>query len=84
MIPIIYTTTVCPKCQRLKAFLLNHKIKFLSQDMGAPENLTELVFNGVYSRSAPVLRVGSTFLTSDILFIGVDLQEKTILDLVKR
>lgn len=33
-----------------------------------PESLTELTFNGVYTRTAPVMRVGDVFYTHEKLF----------------
>lgn len=84
MIVIIYSTAVCPKCQRLKAFLLKNDIKYLSQDMGAPENLTELIFNGIFTRAAPVLRAGSSFLTSESMFHGTELQEENVLNFLSK
>jgi glutaredoxin len=71
----IYTTAVCPKCRRLKEFLNVMAIQYDMKDMQSPEGLTELRFNGVFALDAPVLQIGSKFLTADQLFKGIELQK---------
>ncbi len=65
---LIYSTSECPNCRVLKAFLKERGIKFKEMDISTPEALTELSMNGVFTTSAPVLQVGKEFYTSNELF----------------
>lgn len=66
----VYTTEVCPKCQRLKTFLQAQGIPFKTLDMQSPEGLAELRFNGCFALEAPVLQVGEEFFTTRQIFQG--------------
>ncbi len=72
----IFTTTICPKCQRLKAYLDKLGIEYQTLDMESPAGRTELLFNGVFALEAPVLQVGSAFFTSREMFQGQDIREE--------
>jgi glutaredoxin len=65
---ILYTTEICPKCNKLKKFLEAHLVAFEVANMSTPESLTELRFNGVFTATAPVLQINDTFLTYEELF----------------
>ncbi len=65
---ILYTTEICPKCNKLKKFLEAHSVAFEVANMSTPEALTELRFNGVFTATAPVLQINDTFLTYEKLF----------------
>jgi glutaredoxin len=65
---ILYTTEICPKCNKLKKFLEAHSVAFEVANMSTPESLTELRFNGVFTATAPVLQINDTFLTYEELF----------------
>lgn len=73
----VYTTEVCPKCQRLKTFLQEQGIPFQAIDMQSPEGQTELKFNGIFTLEAPVLQVGEEFYLSKQLFKGNEISEET-------
>lgn len=72
----VYSTEVCPKCQRLKAFMESLGISFKKLNMETPEALTELRFNGIYVLEAPVLQINDTFYTTKKLFQGNELKEE--------
>lgn len=72
----IYTTSVCPKCQRLKAYLDKLGIEYQTLDMETAEGRTELLYNGVFALEAPVLQAGSAFFTSREMFHGQDIREE--------
>ncbi len=66
----VYSTKDCAKCALLKIALAGKGIEFDNIDMSTPEALTELRVNGVFTLSAPVLRVRNNFYTVDDLFEG--------------
>ena len=67
---IIYTTTACPKCKKLKEYMKSAEIEYAEADMSTPASLTELRANGVFTMMAPVLQVGDSFLTLEEMFDG--------------
>ncbi len=77
MIYRVYSTKSCPKCEQLKKALARAGVKFENLDMAAPEALTELRVNGVFTLSAPVLQVEERFYTIDDLFEGERLKDLT-------
>ncbi len=74
----VYTTEVCPKCQRLKTFLQAQGIPFKTFDMQSPEGLAELRFNGCFALEAPVLQIGEEFYTTSQIFQGNELSDTII------
>lgn len=72
----IFTTTICPKCQRLKAYLAELGIEYQTLDMESPAGRTELLYHGVFALEAPVLQAGSAFFTSREMFHGQDIREE--------
>jgi glutaredoxin len=66
----IFSTNACPKCEQLKDELKKEGIKFIESDISTPESLTELAVNGVFTLSAPVLKVDECFYTVKELFTG--------------
>ena len=54
---IVYTTSACPKCKKLKSYLKSAAIEYTEADMSTPAALTELRANGVFTMMAPVLQV---------------------------
>ena len=72
----IYTTSICPKCQRLKNHLELLGIEYKTLDMESPAGRTELAYNGVFALEAPVLQAGSAFFTSRDIFRGTEIIEE--------
>ncbi|WP_288959386.1 glutaredoxin domain-containing protein [uncultured Aminobacterium sp.] len=72
----IFTTTICPECQRHKAYLAELGIEYQTLDMESPAGRTELLFNGVFALDAPVLQVGSVFFTAREMFHGTEIKEE--------
>ncbi len=66
----VYRLEFCPNCETLKAYLKERGVEFVEEEMSSAAALTELRINGVFVSEAPVLRKGSTFLTSAELFCG--------------
>jgi glutaredoxin len=63
----IFTTTVCPKCNKLKQLLAENGIAFDVLDMQSPEGMSELFEAEVFTFTAPVLQVKSKFYKSEEL-----------------
>ncbi len=64
----MYTLENCPNCELLKEYLNEAGMLFTIRNMMEAEALTELRINNVFVREAPVLQIGTTFLTSKDLF----------------
>jgi glutaredoxin len=75
----VFSTMVCPKCKRLKAFLESKGIAFESMNMDTAEGMTELFMLGIVAFDAPVLVSGNTAMYSKDLFNGTEIQEERIL-----
>ena len=60
---IVYTTSACPKCKKLKSYLKSAAIGCTEADRSTPAAATELRANGMFTMMAPVLQVGDSFLT---------------------
>ncbi|WNY26475.1 glutaredoxin family protein [Methanolapillus ohkumae] len=79
---IVYTTDVCPKCKVLKKYLSEKNVPFDEMDMGTPDALTELAMNNVFTNVAPVLQIGTKFLTYKDIFAGSTVNEAQIQPLI--
>ena len=64
---VVYTTSTCPKCKKLKEYLRSAAIDYEEADMSTPESLTELRVNGVFTMMAPVLQAEGDFLTLEAM-----------------
>lgn len=78
----IFSTTVCPKCARLKKYLSGKGVEFETVDMQSVEGLSELYFNGYFGVNAPVLQVGYEFFGPEKFFVGNEVNEEVINSLV--
>jgi len=79
----VYTTKLCPDCKKVKEFLAAEGEAFEEVDISTAEALTELRMNGVFTLVAPVLQIGSVFVTHNDLFINGVLRKERIKDLMK-
>lgn len=61
---LIYSIKNCPNCDTLKLLLNKENIQHRVVNMSTPEAMTELVMNGVVTRSAPVLQIDNNFYTT--------------------
>jgi len=82
MVIKIYSTEVCPKCNKLKKFFKAQCIAFESLDMQEAENLAELRFNQIFTNNAPVLQVEDRFFTVEEIFKGTELLENKVLEAI--
>jgi glutaredoxin len=82
MVVNIYSTKVCPKCKRLKAFFISKGIAFESLDMQEAANLAELRFNQIFTNNAPVLQVDDCFYTVEQIFKGTELIKNKVLEVI--
>ncbi|WFN34825.1 glutaredoxin family protein [Methanogenium sp. S4BF] len=79
----VYTLENCPNCELLKEYLNEAGMPYTIRNMMEAEALTELRINNVFVREAPVLQIGTTFLTSKDLF-GAEGVRGEVVDLVLR
>ncbi len=75
---IVYRLEFCPNCELLKAYLDARGAAYVEEDLSSAEALTELRVNGVFVNEAPVLRKGTTFLTSAELFCGGEVNRDAV------
>lgn len=75
---IVYTLGDCPNCDALKEFLREIDAEYVERDMSSVESQTELYFNGVFVRVAPILRKEDKFLTITELFSKGNLDKNPI------
>lgn len=75
----IFSTSVCPKCNRLKVSLAKHGIEFESINVDDAAGLTEMFLLGIVTRDAPVLANGNTVLYTKDMFVGGVLDEERVL-----
>jgi glutaredoxin len=78
----IFSTSACPKCRRLKAFLENNGIAFNVFNMDTAEGMTELYMLGIVAMEAPVLVSGNNAMYPGDMFNGTEIQEEKILSFV--
>lgn len=64
----VYTLKNCTLCEMLKGYLSRHGIAYEELDMSSPEASAELLVNGVFALSAPVLQIGERFYRTYDLF----------------
>ena len=79
----VYTTKICPNCKLVKGFLTEVGAEYKEVDITTAKALTELRMNGIFTLIAPVVQIGSEFLTYSDLFHGDTLQKEKITDLIK-
>jgi glutaredoxin len=79
----LYSTTNCPNCRVLKQFFETKNIQYKEIDMATPAALTELRMNGVFTMSAPVLQIGSSFFTTKELFSQEKIDRNRLESLLK-
>ena len=79
----MYTLETCPNCELLKEYLNEAGIPYTIRNMMEAEALTELRINNVFVREAPVLQVGTTFLTSKELFGAEGIRKEVIHSLLR-
>lgn len=80
----VYTLENCPNCELLKEYLNEAGIGYSIRNMMEAEALTELRINSVFVREAPVLQIGTTFLTSKDLFGAEGVREEVLDSLLRR
>ncbi|HOL44216.1 MAG TPA: glutaredoxin family protein [Methanothrix sp.] len=64
----IYTLKKCPMCEMLKRYMNDNGVTYEEVDMSTPDAQAELLTNGVFALSAPVLQVGDRFYKTYDLF----------------
>jgi glutaredoxin len=78
----VYTTDVCPKCNKLKKYLDSIGVKYKAENMETPEALTELRFAGVFTLEAPVLFSEGEYYLSKQFFKGAELDTESVRKMV--
>jgi glutaredoxin len=83
MVVKVFSTQVCPKCQRLKKFLTEKGIEFKAEDMETAEGMAQLFNDQIFTFNAPVLQAGKIYLLSEQLFKGTALCEDLVLSVIE-
>jgi len=64
----VYSLMNCSMCEMLKMYLKKHNIEYEELDMSSADAQAELLTNGVFAHSAPVLQIGNRFYRTYDLF----------------
>lgn len=75
----VYSTKLCPNCKMLKQLLERENVRYEDINMTTAEALTELMINGVFTMSAPVLQIDNKFYTTKEL-CKQDIIDQDIID----
>lgn len=75
---IEYRKEFCPMCDRVYDELSKRNIIFETRDLDESESIAELYSDGVFPKSAPVLKIGDEYFYDDTLFNGDDLSDEVI------
>lgn len=81
----IYTTSICPRCKLLKAWLQDHNIPFaeksLEDDAAA---ITDMRVSGYFGVEAPILeRTAGDYYGPGEMFVGGNVDEKKMQELIR-
>ncbi len=78
----LYTTTTCPRCKTLKAYLEREKIAYLSADLD-PAAITDMRVSGFFGLSAPIImRRPGEYYGPEEFFEGDRLDERKLRELI--
>jgi glutaredoxin len=80
----IYTTSICPRCKLLKAWLKDHKIPFAEKSLeDDAESMTEMRVSGYFGVEAPIIEspAGSYYGPGE-MFVGGNVDEKKMREIV--
>lgn len=72
MVIKIFTLPNCPHCQILKKKIRSLGIDFEEVSMEDPEEMTDLIMNGIYVKEGPVLFIDGRYFTHDQIFNNKD------------
>lgn len=65
---VVYTVPGCKNCGALKDYIKMRGVAFEEKDMSSSESVAELMSNGVFALSAPVLQIGNVFFDMKDIF----------------
>ena len=80
----VYTTSICPRCKLLKAWLKDHKIPFAEKSLeDDAEAIAEMRISGYFGVEAPILEnpLGSYYGPGE-MFVGGKVDEKKMREIV--
>ncbi len=82
----VYTTSICPRCKLLKAWLTAQSKPFQEANLLAlledAEVMTELHMKGITFKAAPVLFNGTDYFGPGEMFVGGQVDEKKMGEIV--
>ncbi len=64
----VYTTSNCPRCEKLKKYLSKKEIDYEEKNMTEPEARTQLAMDEVFAKSAPILKTKENYYKLNTLF----------------
>jgi glutaredoxin len=84
MVIKVYTTKICPNCEKVKKFLVTEGEAYEEVDITTADALTELRMNGVFTLITPVVQIGSEFLTHNELFEDEVLNKEKLKEIMEK
>ena len=81
----IYTTSICPRCKLLKAWLKDHKIPYQEKSLeDDAEAIAEMRISGYFGVEAPILeRTSGDYYGPGEMFTGGAVDEKKMVELIR-
>lgn len=80
----VYSTSSCPRCKLLKAWLKDHKIPFAEKSLeDDAEAITDMRISGYFGFEAPIIEnpIGSYYGPGE-MFVGGKVDEKKMREIV--
>ena len=77
MVCVVFSSSVCPRCDVLKRYLTNHGINHLVRMIDEPEARVDALMLNIYS--TPALVIGDKILHQADIFVNNQLEEAALL-----
>ena len=81
MVCVVYSSSVCPRCEALKQYLQDHNIEHTIRMVDEPDAQVDALMLSIYS--TPALVIGSSVLHQTDLFTRDKLDEQTLLKFLR-
>lgn len=81
---IIYSSTICPNCIKLKNLLKKNSIQYTEKNIADSDSLTELAVNNIFTNIVPILKIENEFYTHKVLFNKDEINENFILNEINK
>ena len=81
LVCVVYSSSVCPRCEVLKQYLQNHKIEHTVRMVEEPDAQVDALMLSIYS--TPALVIGNNVLHQSNLFPNNHLDESNLIEFLR-